>query len=261
MVIKMIKNKAQVTIFIIIAILIVALVLLFFLLRGSIIPGEPGGYDENPNIALGDCLDVPIKDGIELISSQGGNIEPLFYKDFKFSDEPAPVKITYLCYNVNDYIPCINQEPMLIQHLKDEMYNYISDDVKRCFDDIASNLDRQGYTVDATYRDFEIDLISKKVIVDIDAKLIITKGSESKTYDGFKITESSRFYDLALVVQEIVNQEVKYCNFENLGYMLLHPNIKITEKTVSNESMIYIVKSRKTEEEFTFAVRSCALKI
>ncbi len=54
-------RKGQVTIFIIIAVIIVSIIALFFLLRGDIVPGVGGKAETNPNIFLSSCLEEKIK--------------------------------------------------------------------------------------------------------------------------------------------------------------------------------------------------------
>src|SRR3989344_3565011 len=85
------KDKGQITMFIIIGILIVVLFILFFFL----------------------------------------------YEEITLSTYYKGVNVSYLCYNSNYYYPCINQEQMLIQHLKEELHNVLANDVKNCLDDLV----------------------------------------------------------------------------------------------------------------------------
>ena len=250
------SKRSQVTIFIIVGIVIIGIVALFFLFRsGIVIPGIGEKPEKNPNIFLESCIEDKVKEAVELISSQGGYISNPLHKTFKFTEEETYGNISYLCYTQNYYVPCINQEPMLIQHLKNEVHNYISDDVRNCFDDLASSLERQNYVVDATYRDFEIELTEKKVIIEIDAELTLTKTGETSKREDFKIIIPSRFYDLALVVQEIVSQEARFCNFEYLGYMLFYPQWDINKFRTSDSIIIYTVEHKDSKEKFRFAIR------
>jgi len=252
------KKRGQVTIFIIVAIVIMSIIALFFLFRSGVVPGIGEKPEKNPNIFLESCIEDKVKEGIEIISLQGGYISNPLHKTFKFKDEIFPINISYLCYNQNYYFPCINQEPMLIQHLKNEIYNYISDDVGDCFDKLTLSLEKQGYVVDATYRGFEIDLIEKKVVIEIDAELTLTKTEETSKQEDFKIIIPSRFYDLAILTQEIVNKEATVCEFSNYD-MLLYPDFDINKYRTIDSSIIYRIKYEDSKEEFRFAVRSCVI--
>ncbi|MCK4553183.1 hypothetical protein KAT80_03185 [Candidatus Pacearchaeota archaeon] len=253
------KRKAQVTIFIIAGILIFTAVVFFFLFRQGVIPGIGEKPEENPGGFLEICIEDKLIEGVELISSQGGYIENSLNRTFKFSDEKDFTDISYLCYNQNYYLPCINQEPMLIQHLKAEVKEYVLDDVKKCFDNLVLSLDRRGYVVDATYNGFEIEFATKKIIIDINGKIILTKSGETAKQENLQIIIPSRFYDLAVVVQEIVSQEARFCNFEHLGFMLFYPKFNIEKFRTGDGIIIYTVQHKDTQEEFKFAVRSCVI--
>jgi len=253
------KKKGQLTIFIIIGIILIAVIVLFFIFRGTIkIPGIGGGKETSSQSFLESCLEDAIKEGTETLALQGGYLEPTIYKNFKFKGEEAR-DISYLCYTPNYYIPCVNQEPLLIKHLKNELYDYIADDVRSCFDSLTSSLDKQGYSVNSNYRGFDIELNDNKIIVDIDAELDLTRAGETTKQTDFEIDIASKFYDLALVVQEIVNQEAEYCNFEYLGYMAFYPQWYIEKTGASDSTIIYTVENKKSKERFRFAIRGCAI--
>ena len=54
-----------------------------------------------------------------------------------------------------------------------------------------------------------------------------------------------------------MNSEAQYCHFEYNGYMLLYPKYYIMRVDYDG-SKVYRVIDRRSEEEFRFAVRSCA---
>lgn len=253
-------KRGQVVIFIIIGIVLVAVIALFLIFGEKIIPEIGLGRETNPSSFLDSCMREKVEESVKLISMQGGSANPELYKTFKFEGEEDFTDISYLCYTQNYYISCINQEPMLIQHLKEEIKTDISDEVKTCFDDLASNLERQNYVVDAKYNGFEIELIRGKIIINIDGELILTKSGETLKQEDFKIIIPSRFYDLALVVQEITSQEAEYCNFEHLGYMTFYPEFYIDKFVTSDSAIIYTIRHEDSKERFRFAVRTCVLR-
>jgi hypothetical protein len=255
------EKKGQVTIFIIIAIVIVSAIASFFLFKGNVLNPEIGESPEkNPGSFLSTCMEEKIRETVSKISSQGGYISNPLNKTFKFDGENSFTDISYLCYTSNYYIPCVNQEPMLIHHLKSEIKNYISEDVGKCFDRLTSSLSNQGFTVDAKYKDFEVELTEGKIALNVDAELTLTKTGETSSYTELKIITLSKFYDTAMVVQEIVSQEAKYCNFEYLGYMTLYPQWEIDKFRTSDSIVIYTVKNKDSADKFKFAIRSCAIR-
>ena len=150
------SKKGQMTIFIIIGVLIVSALALFFVFRSDIIPGIGIGAEQSPNVFLASCLDDDIREGLDLISLQGGSMENQLNISFKFEDERFPIDISYLCYSRNEYELCVNQEPMLFSQFKEKMYYYLEDSVRSCFNDLILSLEKRGYVVDAIYRDFEV---------------------------------------------------------------------------------------------------------
>jgi hypothetical protein len=251
------EKKGQVTIFIIVGILIVGLILLFFLFKDSINLPTIGGEEKNPSSYLESCLEENVKEGINLLLLQGGKISPNSYKSFKFEGE-EPKNISYLCYNSQDYLPCVNQEPMLIKTLENEMYNYIETDVEECFDSLTSNLKKQRYNVDATYRKFEINLDEEGIKINIDAKITLTKSDETSTQENFEIIIPSEMREIAIVAGEIINKEASTCDFNHYD-MPKYKQVEITPYKTSDSSEIYKIKHKESEEEFRFAIKGCII--
>lgn len=247
------NRQGQITIFVIVAILIIAAFALIFLFRGKVIPKSGGAGEKNPQAFLQDCLEDKIFETSELISKQGGYTNPVLYK--KLDNE----KISYLCYTSNYYLSCINQEPTLIQHLKEEIKNNIKDNVKNCFDKFTANLEKAGYEVNAKYEDFDVELVPEKIIIDVDAKITASKNEQTINQKEFIIIFPSRIYELAVVAQEITSQEARFCNFEQIGFMILYPQFNIDKFRTGDGETIYTIEDRKTKEKFKFAVRGCVI--
>ena len=254
------KNKrAQITIFIIIGLVLLISIILIFLLKSKIFPKIGGEESEiNPNDFLKTCLQSKVRDSVEILLSKGGYINNTLNKKFKFSGEGYN-DIAYLCYTGKNYLPCINQEPMLITHLENETKDYILKKVEGCFDSLALSLEDEAYVVDARYSGFNVSLKEGKVVIDIDAKLKLTKNEQTSNCENFEVIIPSKIYDLALVVQEITSQEAKYCHFEDTGYMVFYPTYKIKTIKTSDLIEIYSVLHKESNENFRFAVRTCVI--
>lgn len=253
------KRGGQVAVFIIAGMIIVAGIVFFFLFRGNVVSKIGEGQEINMNSFLDSCIEDKTREAIEIIGLQGGLVNNPLSKEFKFEEEEVFRNISYLCYNQNYYLPCVNQEPMLIQHLKKEIENYISKDIENCFKDLTSSLEKQNYIVDVKYNGFEVELIPKKIIINLDGEIVLTKTEETSRQEGFKVIVPSRFYDLSIVVQEITSQEARFCNFEYLGYMMFYPQWNIDKLRTGDSTIIYTVEHKDSKEKFRFAVRSCAI--
>ncbi len=252
------NSKAQTTIFVIIAILVIAVIILFVLFFQGGEPDVDIKPEENPSSFLETCIKDRVLEGIDILSLQGGYIEPELYRTFYFEDE-EPQNVAYLCYQENYYLPCVNQVPTLFNHLEKEIGYYIKDDVKDCFSSLGDSLESQGYTVNARYNGFDVDIRKENTIILIDGELILTKSGETTREGLFRARIPNRLGKIAKVVQEILSQEARFCSFSNLGYMITWPEWKINSFTTSEGAKIYTVENKESGESFRFAIRTCVL--
>ena len=244
------NKRSQITIFIILGlIIVVGFLIVFFFFN----PIEVKIVDENnPQAFIESCTREATEDAIKLLSEGGGDISPKGYVFFKDKE------ITYLCYNENLYEPCINQRPLLIEHIEKEITNYITPIVSECFLDLESKL-KNRYDIESGGMKITTKLQSKNVITTIDKKFKIYRDENIREFNQFKMHLVHPIYDLAKIAMEIVNQEVSYCHFDEHGYMILHQNFDITKFITGDTDIIYGIKEVSTNQEFIFALRSCKL--
>ncbi len=248
------KNKAQITIFVIMALVILAVSLIFIALpRLKIEPTIP--KVENPQEFIEKCINDNGKKAAEILIANGGYLNASLYVLYENK------KVPYLCYNKNYYTPCLPQNPLLIQYLEKEITRYIAPKLNSCFETVASGAESRGQ--DVNIGDMSIETtVSNKIKINVKRKLIISKSETTLSFDSFSSQFSSPLYSLASVASEIVSQEAKFCNFEYLGYMILYPDFLITKENVGgagSQSTIYIVKDKKTSKAFSLAIKGCSL--
>jgi hypothetical protein len=245
------SKKSQVAVFVILAIAIVAIILLIIFLWG--LPDTGDDYPVNPATYIDSCIRDSVKEAISNILENGGYIEQrnnsISYKGKKY---------TYLCYNANYYDSCINQQPMLIEHIEQEITEYIEPEVKDCFSSLQGELEDKGYEVSMGTMELETNLQPRAAVITTNRELTISKGEETQSLDSFKTVLSTPLYKLAGIASEIVNDEASYCDFNNLVYMLLHPEYDIRKKVV-DDSNLYTLKSLESGDEFKFAIRGCVM--
>ena len=251
------KKRGQITIFIIVGMILISAVVLFFLFREDTTIDTTGKPEENIESFLNSCLEDKIKNAIKDISLHGGYIDNPVNLNFKFENE-IPINITYLCYTQNYYVPCVNQKPMFIKDLKTEIKNYISDDAENCFNEMTENFVKKGYSVETNYRDFSVDFLPKRVIVQTDSDITLIVSGETTKEEDFIIIVASRFYEIVTLVQELVNEEAEFCYTENLGINLVYPEF-IVDKFRTQESIIYTIEHKESKEKFRFVVRGCVI--
>jgi len=247
---NLVKSKlSQVTIFIIIAVLIVLIALLiFFLWR----PPSTTTITENPQFYIESCVKESAEEAIDILSRQGGDIKPELSLGFMGEN------LTYLCYYHGNYKSCVNQRPMLIEHLQDEISEYVEGNVSECFSSLKAELEDKGYTVSVAGMNVETELQPERVVVNVDRKLVISRRDETRTFEKFDSQAASPLYELAEIAMEIVNQEAEFCNFENLGFMITYPRYDIRKDSFEG-SLIYTITDLETQHSFKFAVRTCVM--
>ncbi len=239
-------------------ILLVVAIGLFFVIK-SITSPKTAATPELSALYIQTCMEESIRNTIDKISSQGGYIENDLFVKFKFNDEEDYSNISYLCYINGLFAPCINQEPMLIKHLTEEIENAVSEDVEQCFLDYTDALEEQGYEVQKAYNGFNITLAPEKILLDIDGEITTEKSGETVVLKEIKGMFLSKFYDLAVIVQDIVNQESSSCNYEQIIQMMTNPDISIDKFRTGDSILIYRISHKKSKEIFKFAIRGCIL--
>ncbi|MGV8152126.1 MAG: hypothetical protein ACP5OG_03520 [Candidatus Nanoarchaeia archaeon] len=249
---RVVNKKAQITIFVILAMIIVVVIALLFLLFNK--PKTEINPEENPNSYIESCIKKSIEEASELILKQGGYIEPKNYK--LYMDE----KIGYLCYTNEFYKTCVNQEPVLLEHLKSELISYTKPKVEECYLSIKQKFEEKNYEVQMEgMKNYTIEIKPKQINAFVTREIKISRGKEIKELKEIKTGITSPLYELADVASEIVSQETRYCNFEYLGFMIIYPEYDIKRTSVSNSVKIYTVKELASNKEIKFAIRGCAI--
>ena len=252
-------KRGQVTAFVIIAIMLIAAIVLFFALRGDVISQGTEKPEENPEAFLVSCLNDKVREAVEVMGIHGGYPNNKLNKGFAFVEEGIQYNISYLCYNQNSYLPCINQKPTFMEDLRYEIKDYIFDDVQGCFDKMSSNFNKQGYDTNIIYDGFEVKILPKRIIIQTESESTLSRSGETATEEDFKVEVASRLYELSFIVQEIVNQEARFCYAEHTGISLIYPEFYIEKFRTGDSDNIYTVEHVDSKEEFIFAVKGCVI--
>jgi hypothetical protein len=243
-------KRGQVTIFIIIAVVIVAVGIFLYMIFPSI-KTNLGVQQQNPNSFIQTCLEKDIKDNIALASVQGGSIIPQAYTVFGNN------KIEYLCYTNQYYRNCVVQQPMLKQHIETELKTSINSVVSDCFDSLQSSYESQGYQVNIQRGQFNVELLPKRVVTNINYSLTLTKTGTQK-YDSFSVVVNNNLYELIAIANSIVEWEATYGKADVSIYMVYYHDLQVEKKTKADSTKIYIIQDLSTGNSFEFASRSQA---
>ena len=239
-------KKGQVTIFIIIGIIIVAVALLIYSFYPKI-RTTLGIEESTPQSYIQSCLEDEIKNTVDVLSKQGGKITPETY--LMYQDE----KIEYLCYTDEFYVPCVIQQPMLKSAIELEIKNEIEEEVNSCFNSLKSSYEGKGYSVDMKTGNKKIDLLPQKIISSFNYSFTLTKGSDVQKYDSFSVVMNNNLYELVGIANSIIEWETNYGDAEIAIYMTYYNNLKVEKILRSSGNKIYIITDRETGDKFQFA--------
>jgi len=243
-------KRGQVTIFIIIAVVVVAFIALAYVVYPKIKTSFETDT-KNPQAFIAECIEDELKEKVDLISVQGGSLEPEHY--FMYMGD----KIEYLCYTNEYYQTCVVQQPMLKQHIERELQNSIKDKVDLCFDELKISYEKKGYIVDLKKGDTKVELLLKRIDSNFEYEITLTKDSSEK-YEEFNIILNNNLYELVGVVNNILKWESTYGDADPTIYMDYYRDLKVDKFKQDDGSTIYILTDRNNRRKFQFASRSVA---
>ena len=245
------KKRGQVTIFIIIAVLVVAIGVLIYMLSPGIRTGITT-ETKSPEQFIQTCLEEDIENSVEILSNQGGSMEPEHY--ILHQDET----IEYLCYTNEYYRTCVMQQPLLKQHIESEIKSDIEGVVVNCFDALRENYENLGYDVDLPPGSTKVELLPKRIVISFTHVLTLTKG-ETETHDSFNVILNNNLYELVSITNSILESVALYGEAETTLYMNYYQDLKVEKLKKSDGTTVYILTDRNNGKKFQFASRSIVL--
>ena len=242
-------RKAQVTIFIIAGIIIVVGILGAIYFMGGINIETPANL--GPAVFIDKCIRDVVEESIDKMLFNGGEIVPSQAISYQ-GDE-----WNYLCYQADFYQGCYNIHPMLEAQIEKEIVKDTQVKVQDCFDSVREDFENRGFDVQGGATAYSVDLLPGYVAINLKKKIDVSRGGVAESFENFDTKVLSSIYNLVRIARDVVNSESQFCHFEYNGYMLLYPQYDIRRIDYS-DSKIYRLIDRRSEEEFRFAVRSCA---
>lgn len=234
----------QISLFVIIAIVIVAVVAVIFLFpRISVLTS-----DVEPNSYLRDCIEKDARANMESLALQGGYSNPesyVMYQDNKF---------TYLCYTSENYKPCLVQQPLIKNHFEEELKSIIEPRARQCAQDLKVLYERKGYAVESDEGELNVNFVPGKLNIEFDSPLAIVKDG-SQTFRRFSTSLDTEMYDLLLTSTSMVQFESTLGDTETLSYIQYYPDLKI-EKLKRDGDTLYTLSNVVTGDKFSFSSRS-----
>ncbi len=255
-------KRGQVTIFIIIGVLVVALAVLIFLYFPELV-SKVSPETKNPAGFIQECIEEQIEDNTEIILKQGGYLvvssrDGYLYK--KEGDSEARY-VGYVCYTADSYVPCINQEPFLREHFEKEILSSIEEDMEGCFNNLVRSYENKGYDVNLEERIPQVKILPNVISTNFNRTLTLAKGEESERYENFQVNLDSNLYGMLGVAENIVSWEINVGDSMIEAYMYDNPYLRVEKHRKDDGTKIYVITDINTEEDLRFAVRSFAAPV
>jgi len=209
----LLKNrKAQVTIFIILAILLVAMVVLIFIFRDAIFsPKVPSDMEPVYNTFI-DCLEQDLQVGVSVLESQGGYI---YLPEYESGSDYMPFSsqldflgnpIPYWYYVSGNNIQ--KEQVPSKEDMEKELEKFIDSRARGCFFD---DYYLRGYSIEMGEPDAKINVNEDKVTLELEMNFLVSREDEDFLAREHKVTIDSQLgslYESAINVYEQEKEEL-----------------------------------------------------
>jgi len=270
----MIQKRGQITIFIVIAILIIALVVVVFLVRNQLIPLPKAGITSSSlqfENSIKECVRVNARNAITTLSLAGGDTENEL-NSITLNNK----KYTYLCYtataggcyegNTNPRA-CVNQKEVIWHdetQLEEKLETMITENSQSCINKVLESAEKNGFTVTALEPKSDVEIKDGRVDVSYIREIEITKGDDKSSFEKFDVAIQSNLWDFIWVTNNIINEKSD-CDTSCVDTDVIAGDgvlvIPAPEGRAINTEDADIYTLKKGNEEFKFAIRSCVDEI
>jgi hypothetical protein len=234
-------KKAQLTLFVIIAILIAALIIIYFF---WIEPKYISGRTEKVN--FDSCVRDSISQEISTLSLTGGVVNSSFY--YSYQDHQLP----YYCYTNIPYQTCVVQRPMIKQFFEEQLIKNLKKRINTCYKESIEELTDLGYEVKTGEVELNLSIIPSYINIDLRAPTTV----EGRRFTDYQIGIKSNIYDILMVATSIVQYESGYGDAPISEFMYYYPNLIIDKFKRGESTTVYIIHDKSSDLKFQFASRS-----
>jgi len=227
-------KKAQITIFIIIAIVIVAAVVLVFAFRDKLFaPNAPAEFSEVYSY-YEDCVRQKTLTGLNIAGMQAGYIEQ---PEFEAGNDYAPfssqldflgIGVPYWYYVSGNNI--VKEQVPSLSTIEQQTEDYLTSEIAMCdFSDFRA----QGYIINTKTPSVDVKIRNAKVDVSIKESIDVQKGEAKVVKSDYKISVESKFGKFYALAKEIYTKEKAEAFLENYGIDVMYNYAPVTGVEIS----------------------------
>jgi hypothetical protein len=240
-------KRGQVTIFIILALIIVIAISVFFVFYKPSVENT-----QTKKLQIENCIEDELQKPILDLALRAGIQKPTFTT--MYMDE----NISFICYTDEYYKPCVVQYPFLKQTLEENLAKIMKSKIEKCYEDSVDNLKLNGYDVTSGEITEKLEIIPDKIRITIDAPTTIKKGESSQSMrEPIEININSELYTILTIANSILQFETSYGDAEISSFTFYYPELNIQKIRRDGGNKIYIITDKK-DIKYQFATRSYA---
>jgi len=252
------SKRGQITIFVIIAIVIVFIIAGFFLLsnKDSNMPSlkeNPSGYIK-ANIEK--CAKEAIDDAERIVIKNAGFLEQDNAWVFNGTSYQK------LCDGSGKDNLCTNNHPILIVETQNEIKDYITPKLNACFETIKSSLRNYKYQADSNV--INVSIVDREIRVEIKKDLAIEVNGQKINIEKFKVQVNSPLYQFLSITNRIINEELdcncgmESCNANLMNLIKYNREFEILKPIYGmNGEEVFTITELNSGKQFAFAIRNC----
>ncbi len=254
---KLFNKKGQLMIFVIIAIIIVAGAIIYFLVREKIIAGEIPSELRAVFDYYGKCIEQEARTAIELAGSQGGyvNVNELEYRPGS-EYAPSSSQLNFLGFPI-PYWYYISGNGLTKEQVpkKSDIENGIADYIRERVNDC--NFDyfyEQGFGIEFGKPEARVDINDEKIVIEVISDLTVSRGENKGRKKEYSIEINSKLGKFYEIARKIYNRENKDAIFDTYGVDVLRLYAPVDGVEISCSGKIW--KTREVIDEIKMGLEA-----
>ncbi|MFC1682021.1 hypothetical protein ACFL0X_00185 [Nanoarchaeota archaeon] len=200
-------KRGQVTIFIIIAVLIIAGVGIYFAVKTDLFLTQDSDVVEIKKF-ISQCLKETSVDAIYFVSSQGG-----YYKIPGFYYEDSSIKVPIYYDSGNKNVPGLGL-------IEDEFENYVIENIDDCIDDFKL-FRENGFDFEKGEVSVRVNILGDEVVFNLDYPVRITKGDIDERLNSFREKIGLDFTEKYKLVKKVADNYERDPSYIPFSYLTL----------------------------------------
>jgi len=231
---------AQITVFVIIAIVIVAAAIGIFVFRDKIFPSGGGGEFAEVYDYFDSCIEANTKIALSMAGTQAGYIK---VPDFEPGNEYAPFSsqmdflgnpVPYWYYVSSNGV--IKEQVPSIFEIEMQIEDYLNEEIPKCD---FSSLREKGYVIELKEIKTNVNIKNSKVDVSVNGDLYVEKADSNAVKKIHEVSVSSKFGEFYSLALDIYDKEKKDMFLENYAIDVMYNYAPVTGSELSCSPMTW----------------------